>query len=83
VAQWLRALAVLLEDPSSIPSNHIFDHNLLLTLVLEDPSPSVGTAHRHKCRKNTNTHRIKINRFFLIKRQKRASHSLRKNVHDA
>jgi hypothetical protein len=27
MAQWLRALAALPEDPSSIPSTHMADHN--------------------------------------------------------
>jgi len=49
MAQWLRALNALPEDPGSIPSTHM----VALTVT---PTPS----HRHMCRQNTNGHKIKI-----------------------
>jgi len=67
MAQWLRALAALLEDPSSIPSTHI---TWWLTTVCNSifrasstfwPPWVSGTQVEHRliCRQNTHTHRIK------------------------
>jgi len=56
VAQWLRALASLPEDPGSVPSTHMAAHNSLQTPVAEDLTPS----HGHVDRQNTNAHEISI-----------------------
>lgn len=52
VVQWLEALAVLPEDPSSIPSTNMTAHTI--NLVPENLIPS----HRHTCQGNTNAYKI-------------------------
>lgn len=47
MVQWLEALAVLPEDPSSFPAP-------TWQLTIEDPMPS----HRHTCWQNTNAHKV-------------------------
>ena len=42
MAQWLRAPAALLEDPSLIPRIHTVAHNSLPSAVPGDPMPSSG-----------------------------------------
>ena len=46
IAQWLRALAVLTEDPDSVPSTHMMASSYTLTPVPEDPISS-SCLHRH------------------------------------
>jgi hypothetical protein len=46
MAQWLRVLALLLEDPGSIPSTHVTADNCL-TSVPGDLVPS-SDLHRHQ-----------------------------------
>ena len=67
MAQQLRALTVLPEDPDSVPSTHMTAHNFL---YLQDLTPS----HRNTCRQNTSAHKIKINK--LLKRRELAKHQL-------
>jgi len=50
MAQWIRALAVLPEDPSSIPSNHMVAHN------------SLKPWHRHTCGQH-NVQKLKLNNY--------------------
>jgi hypothetical protein len=60
MAQQLRALAALAEDPGSIPSTHNGSSHLSLTPVPTDLTPS----HWHISRQNTNVHKIKVNKSF-------------------
>ena len=64
MAQWLRALAALSEDPGLIPSIHMVAHDhIYVTPATGDQMLSSGCcghyrhiAHRHTCRPNTHTH---------------------------
>ena len=55
MAQWLGALAVLPEDPGSVPGTH----KTAYTYVTSVPGLLIP-SHSYKCRQNTNKH-IKIN----------------------
>ena len=68
MAQWLRALAALPEDPGSIPSTYMTAHNspLSITLVPELPTPS----HRHM-QANTKTRTIKKKKLKKKKKRKK------------
>jgi hypothetical protein len=57
MALQLKVLAVLTEDLGSIPSTRMSHPSV--TPAPEDPT----TSHRHTCKKNTNSHKIKINIF--------------------
>jgi hypothetical protein len=54
MAQYLRAVATLPEDPGSIPSTHMEAHSCLLTLVPGDPTPS----YRYEGSQNSNARKI-------------------------
>ena len=57
MAQWLRVLVALPEDPGSIPSIHMAAHDCLT------PVPGdLAFSFRHSGRQNTNAHKIKINK---------------------
>jgi hypothetical protein len=65
MAQWLRALAALLEDPGFIPSTHTAAHSCLylqfLGIQCRSWFPWVPVTHmmrRHTCRQNTHKHHI-------------------------
>jgi hypothetical protein len=58
MVEMIRARGVFPEDPNSIPSNRRTAHKVSITLGLGDLTPS----HRHTCRQNANTHKIKINK---------------------
>lgn len=68
MAQMLRAVAALSEDPGSILNTYMTAHNCLrlLFLAIHCSLPaSTGTAHkwcRCACRQNTQTHKIKSNK---------------------
>ena len=61
MAQWLRALTAIQEDPGLIPSTHIAACNCLLTVQCHKinaifwPHWALGIdmVHRHACRQNT------------------------------
>ena len=66
MAEWLRALAVLSEDPGSVPGNHIRAHNHSNP---EDLMPSsdfcrqcMYVVQRLQCRQNTYIHKVKTRR---------------------
>lgn len=68
MAQWLETLVVLPDDPGSIPIAYTVAHNHV-TPVPEDPMTSSGlckhclhTVHKYTCRKNTQIHKVKINK---------------------
>lgn len=50
MVQWKRALAVGIEDPSSVPSTHVWYSITTYKLALVDPTPSSGLwqAHTHR-----------------------------------
>ena len=66
MAQWLRALAALLEDLGSIPSTHITAYTACDSTSRE-PNPhfwpllASGThvVHKYTCRQDIHTHKIK------------------------
>lgn len=60
MTQWLGAFVGLTEDLSSVRS-----------IYMEAYKHPGGThvAHKHTCRQNTHTHRIKINKSFSRKRK--------------
>ena len=63
MAQWLRAVAALPEDPGSIPRTHTAAHN----------SSSRGSVNPHidiYVGKTPNAHKIKISKSFLKKPKK-------------
>jgi hypothetical protein len=68
MAQWLRALAALPEDPGSIPSTYMTAHHspLSITLVPELPTPS----HRHM-QANTKTRTIKKKKLKKKKKERK------------
>lgn len=50
MAQWLRALCVLVEDMGSVPRPHILTHNLTLSLPPWAPAYASGCTYTHTCR---------------------------------
>jgi hypothetical protein len=59
MAQQLRALAALPEDPGSIPNIHMATHTCLWLKF-----QAIGPLHRHIRRQNTDAHKIKVNASF-------------------
>lgn len=55
IAQWFRAFVALAEDPCSILSTHIIDHNCLSSSS-GDPMPSSDQGHIHTCRQKPFRH---------------------------
>lgn len=60
MAQWLSALVALAEDPDSVPSTHMGDHNHP-QLQFQGYLKNMPMVHKHTHRQNTNTHKDKIN----------------------
>lgn len=59
MAQWSRALATLSEEPGSILSTQMADHNCMQFLFLGIAcSVVVSACHSHAQRENMHTHRI-------------------------
>lgn len=63
MGQWLRAPAILPEDPSLVSSTHMVTHN--------DPTPSsdlhghyTHMVLRYTCSYNTDTYKIKLHKYF-------------------
>jgi hypothetical protein len=54
MAQWLRALAVLLEDPSTTPRTQYRAVHNCLQLQFQE------IGHPHACSQNTKAHKIKF-----------------------
>jgi hypothetical protein len=54
MAQWLRIMTALPEDPGSSPSTHNNGSS-------QQSVTSVSDTFTHTCRQNTNGHKIKIN----------------------
>ena len=65
MTQWLRGLAVLPEDPGSIPRTNVEAHTMHNS-ISRDPILSCSLqgqkTHTHGTRTNTYTHKIKINK---------------------
>ena len=73
LAQQLRVLAALAENLASVPNTSMVAHNPL-KLISGDPIPSpslliwgMHILHRHTCKQNALTHKIKINKVITKK----------------
>lgn len=66
MAQKRRALAILAEDPASIPrTTTIYNSSSRGSVAFFYPPSSPGTAvmQGHKCRQNVHTHKTHVNDF--------------------